>query len=208
MARASSFLGRVESIEGVCAEFIPRVEGVPVSVDKWETLVELEPAHREIVNKLGFSWEQLWRAEQVHGDGVAAVPMEGDEQVLPDVDGLLTSGEEGCLLGIYVADCAAVYLCDRRTGALGLVHSGKKGTEMEIAVRAAKELGAPAIIGSMAFDRMFESDDVRTMMGTSPEDAAERMAELGVDIVALNCGTDVGMDRAAAIVRRYREQYE
>ena len=39
------------------------------------------------------------------------------------------------LLGIYVADCAAVYLCDRRTGALGLVHSGRRGTEQAIVPR-------------------------------------------------------------------------
>jgi copper oxidase (laccase) domain-containing protein len=37
------------------------------------------------------------------------------------------------LLGIYVADCCAVYLVDPVTPAIGLVHSGKKGTEQNIA---------------------------------------------------------------------------
>lgn len=76
--------------------------------------------------------------------------------------------------------------------------------ELEIAVAAAKEAGAPAVIGSIAFDRMLEEPDVRTMMGVSPEQAAVFMAERGVDIVALNCGTGVDMAMAAEIVRRYR----
>ncbi|MBM4186741.1 MAG: homocysteine methyltransferase [Gemmatimonadetes bacterium] len=76
--------------------------------------------------------------------------------------------------------------------------------ELEIAVAAAKEAGAPAVIGSIAFDRMLEQADVRTMMGVSPEQAAEFMAERGVDILALNCGTGVDMAMAAEIVRRYR----
>ncbi len=76
--------------------------------------------------------------------------------------------------------------------------------ELEIAIAAAKEAGAPAVIGSIAFDKMLDQDDVRTMMGVSPEQAALFMAELGVDIVALNCGTGVDMTMAASIVRRYR----
>jgi len=76
--------------------------------------------------------------------------------------------------------------------------------ELEIAIAAAREAGAPAVIGSIAFDRMLEGDDVRTMMGVSPEAAAEFMAERGVDILALNCGTGIDTAMAAAIVRRYR----
>ena len=80
--------------------------------------------------------------------------------------------------------------------------------ELGIAVRAAKAAGAPCIIGSMAFDKMLESDDVRTMMGTSPEQAAAFMAEEGADIVALNCGTGVDMKLAAATVELYQETCE
>jgi 5-methyltetrahydrofolate--homocysteine methyltransferase len=76
--------------------------------------------------------------------------------------------------------------------------------ELEIAIAAAREAGAPAVIGSIAFDRMLEEDDVRTMMGVSPETAAEFMAHRGVDILALNCGTGIDTPMAAAIARRYR----
>jgi 5-methyltetrahydrofolate--homocysteine methyltransferase len=76
--------------------------------------------------------------------------------------------------------------------------------ELELAIAAAKEAGAPVIIGSIAFDRMADEDDVRTMMGISPEHAAEFMAGHGCHLAGLNCGTGVDMRMAAAIVRRYR----
>jgi 5-methyltetrahydrofolate--homocysteine methyltransferase len=77
--------------------------------------------------------------------------------------------------------------------------------ELAIGIRAAKDAGATCVIGSMAFDKMLESDDVRTMMGTSPERAAEFMVESGADIVALNCGTGVDMRLAAETVKLYRQ---
>ncbi len=75
--------------------------------------------------------------------------------------------------------------------------------ELEIAIMAAREAGAPAVIGSIAFDKMLDVEDVRTMMGVSPEQAAEFMVKHGCDVLALNCGTGIDMVRAAGIVRRY-----
>lgn len=77
--------------------------------------------------------------------------------------------------------------------------------ELEIAILAAREAGAAVVIGSIAFDRMAEEDDVRTMMGISPEQAAEFMVDRGCDVAALNCGTGVDMAMAARIVARYRK---
>jgi 5-methyltetrahydrofolate--homocysteine methyltransferase len=76
--------------------------------------------------------------------------------------------------------------------------------ELELAMAAAREAGAAVIIGSIAFDRMADEDDVRTMMGVSPEQAAEFMAARGGHVAGINCGTGVDMRMAAAIVRRYR----
>lgn len=136
MTRALPFLRGVSEVAGVDARFVGRVEGVPLSTDRRATLELLEPAHRQEVENCGYSWEQLWRAEQVHGDGLAIVPSaSGAAKVVEGVDGLLANCE-GVLLGIYVADCAAVYLADAETGALALLHSGKKGTEMGITERA------------------------------------------------------------------------
>ena len=68
----------------------------------------------------------------------------------------------------------------------------------------AREAGAQAVIASIAFDRMADEDDVRTMAGISPGQAAEFMAANGCDIAALNCGTGVDVTMAAKIVQRYR----
>jgi len=49
----------------------------------------------------------------------------------PGCDGIITN-QRGIALGIYVADCCAVYIVDRTTPAIGLVHSGRKGTELGV----------------------------------------------------------------------------
>jgi 5-methyltetrahydrofolate--homocysteine methyltransferase len=76
--------------------------------------------------------------------------------------------------------------------------------ELAIGIAAAKEAGALVVVGSIAFDKMVEEDDVRTMMGVSPEQAAEFMVAHGCDVAALNCGTGIDMAMAARIVARYR----
>jgi len=76
--------------------------------------------------------------------------------------------------------------------------------ELLLGIHAAKEAGAPCIIGSMAYDVTLDGSTFRTMMGIDPERAAEFMQENGVDIVALNCGTGMDMERARAAVERYR----
>lgn len=76
--------------------------------------------------------------------------------------------------------------------------------ELTLGIRAAKEAGAPCVIGSMAYDVTLDGSTFRTMMGIDPEQAAERMDQLGADVVALNCGTGMDMIRAREAVQRYR----
>ena len=70
--------------------------------------------------------------------------------------------------------------------------------ELLLAIDAAKEAGAPCVIGSMAYDVTLDGSTFRTMMGIDPERAAEFMDEHGADIVALNCGTGHGHGARAA----------
>src|SRR6187402_1663791 len=76
--------------------------------------------------------------------------------------------------------------------------------ELGIGVEAAKDAGAACIIGSMAYDVTLDGSTFRTMMGVDPERAAEFMSENGADIVALNCGTRMDMQRAREAVERYK----
>lgn len=78
-----------------------------------------------LVGTLGFSPDTYASAEQPHGNSVA-VPGKG-ARLVPHVDAL-TTREAGVPLVIRCADCAAVFIVDRRTPAIALIHSGKKGT--------------------------------------------------------------------------------
>ncbi|MBO94814.1 MAG: homocysteine methyltransferase [Opitutales bacterium] len=76
--------------------------------------------------------------------------------------------------------------------------------ELGLGIEAAKEAGAPCIIGSMAYDVTSDGSNFRTMMGVDPEQAAEFMMEQEVDVIALNCGTGMNMERAREGIERYR----
>ena len=77
--------------------------------------------------------------------------------------------------------------------------------ELGLALGAAKRAGAPCIIGSMAYDVTLDGSTFRTMMGIDPERAAQFMEEHDADIVALNCGTGMDMERARQAMERYRK---
>ena len=66
--------------------------------------------------------------EQTHGVGVALVNQGGKGKVIPAVDALITR-QKNLSLVIRVADCGPVWIHCEKTGAIGLVHSGRKGTE-------------------------------------------------------------------------------
>jgi 5-methyltetrahydrofolate--homocysteine methyltransferase len=76
--------------------------------------------------------------------------------------------------------------------------------ELLLALTAAREAGAGCVIGSMAYDVTLDGSTFRTMMGIDPEQAAEFMQAHGADIVGLNCGTGMDMERARQAVARYR----
>jgi 5-methyltetrahydrofolate--homocysteine methyltransferase len=76
--------------------------------------------------------------------------------------------------------------------------------ELMIGIEAAKKAGAQCIIGSMAYDVTLDGSTFRTMMGVDPERAAQFMEEHGANIVALNCGTGMEMERALEAVKRYK----
>ncbi len=115
---------------GLAHAFLLRQPRIATEVERETALARLDPGYTEAVEAMGFSSTALRRAEQIHGNQVAVVT-EVDEAHLPEVDGLITQSPE-ILLGILVADCCAVYLVDPVNGAIGLLHSGRKGTELGI----------------------------------------------------------------------------
>jgi copper oxidase (laccase) domain-containing protein len=128
---------------GICRHFFTqRIPGINVSHDKAEVLERLDVAHREIRNAIGIGDWPLFTAEQIHGNNIAVIDscsrgLVGRE--FPACDGIITN-QRGIALGIYVADCCAVYLVDPKTSAIGLVHSGRKGTELGVVTNAVLEM--------------------------------------------------------------------
>ena len=128
----------LDAIPGIRAAFTRRVPGLDVCVDREEALEKLKQHHLQARADAGLGCMTFATAEQVHGNHVAEVF--GDSSFpIPNSDGLLTT-VPGICLGVYVADCAAVFLADRLARGIALVHSGKKGTELGIASIAAKAL--------------------------------------------------------------------
>src|SRR5215469_5275850 len=76
--------------------------------------------------------------------------------------------------------------------------------EIGVAIDAAKAAGAPCVIASLAYDLSQDKTFYVTMMGVTPERAAEFAAERGADIIALNCGTGMDMNGAAMVARQYQ----
>jgi copper oxidase (laccase) domain-containing protein len=110
--------------------FTLRHPEIEVAVDREEALRRLEAWHLEIVEMLGFSEGQFATVKQVHGNTVRCVGAD-ERGEIGEADGLV-SNLAGVMLGIYVADCGAVHLVDPVRRAIGLLHSGRKGTEQNI----------------------------------------------------------------------------
>ena len=114
----------------VRAVFLQRVPGLDVKTDRETALKRLAGIQREALDAVGFSDMRLAKASQVHSANVVRISST-DTFPVPDCDALVTTERSLCL-GIYVADCAAVYVVDRHGRGIGLAHSGRKGTELGI----------------------------------------------------------------------------
>jgi 5-methyltetrahydrofolate--homocysteine methyltransferase len=71
--------------------------------------------------------------------------------------------------------------------------------EAKLAVIAARETGLP-VVACMVYDSGRDKD--RTMMGTTPEQAAEALTRAGADVIGANCGQ--GIAGFAGICRRLK----
>lgn len=93
-----------------------------------------------------------------------------------------------------------------RAGADAIIIETQTGLEeLGLAIDAGKAAGAPCIIASLAYDLSMDGTFYKTMMGISPEQAAEFVEGRGAHIVALNCGTGMDMKGAALVARLYRK---
>jgi copper oxidase (laccase) domain-containing protein len=80
----------------------------------------------------GFDFRLIVQAEQTHGAEVAQADRSHHGKTIPIVDALVTNDPTVTLV-IRVADCGPLYFYDPVHKAIGLAHSGKKGSALNIA---------------------------------------------------------------------------
>ena len=117
-------------LPGIAARFIGRISAIDTTCERKIAMERLQPEHHNLLAHEGLESFPLVTAEQVHGKEIALI-LEPAPQPIPGVDGLLTT-RRGITLGIYVADCAPVWIVAKDGSAGALLHSGKKGTELGI----------------------------------------------------------------------------
>lgn len=160
---------------------------------------------RILGDAVGFRPEHAVLSQQMHTDIVRPVThaQRGLGLYRPgdmDCDALITD-QPGLMLTVFSADCCTILLRCRRTGAVGAVHAGWRGTAQGIVKKTVeamvRQYGADparmdAAIGPCISRCCFETDaDVpeamRAALGTLAEPAIEqRGAKYHVDLKALN----------------------
>lgn len=122
------------------ARFITRIPGIATTTDRNTVIAALTPAHEAVLTEGGIEPKMLRRAQQVHGNKVALVGDIGCSYPVEGVDALFCGGKADCCLGIYVADCAAVWIYDTVSQSRALIHSGKAGTQQNIVGETLKSM--------------------------------------------------------------------
>jgi len=105
-------------------------------------------------NSLDLDAENIAFQKQVHGDTITYVTNGG---ICGDSDAMITD-KKNLGLAISTADCAAIFIYDKKNKVAAGVHSGWRGTEKKIVLKTLKKL-----------NEMFESnpDDLLAYIGPS-----------------------------------------
>ncbi|OGY18449.1 MAG: hypothetical protein A2900_03700 [Candidatus Chisholmbacteria bacterium RIFCSPLOWO2_01_FULL_50_28] len=82
---------------------------------------------------------KIVEAQQVHKTNVVRVGKRQGGNIIPDADGMITNDHEVVLM-LRVADCIPIFLFDPENTAIGLVHSGWKGTMGKIVLVAIQRM--------------------------------------------------------------------
>lgn len=100
---------------------------------------------RRVSACFGISPDKMLRPLQTHTDQIRKVTLEDAgtgatrEVKYKDVDGVITN-ESGILLFTLHADCAPIFLLDPEKKAIGMIHSGWKGTCARIGEKAVRRM--------------------------------------------------------------------
>lgn len=135
----------LENINGVTHGFSTRIggisEGIYSSMNLSFTRGDSDEAvmtnFKRISEAIGFPLESIVCSDQTHTNNVLKVGKKDcgngifKNKPYADVDGMITD-EKGVTLATFYADCVPLYIVDPVNHAIGLSHSGWKGTVLKI----------------------------------------------------------------------------
>lgn len=166
-----------------------------------DTAENVAENYRRVAAHLGMTGGDIVCSQQTHTTNVRTVTAVDKgkgvviERDYTDIDGLITN-ERGIVLATFFADCVPLFIVDTVNRAIGLSHSGWRGTVGKM--------------GEVTLDRM------RAEYGTRPEDVRVAIApsicqgcyEVSED-VALAFAENFAQDDAKAVeyLGRYRRDY-
>lgn len=103
-----------------------------ISTSRGDDPAAVEENKRRIANAIGVKPEHMVYTQQTHTTNVSIVTKEDRGRIIPETDGMITNDPEVCLVTFY-ADCVPLYFVDPVKKAIGLSHSGWRGTVNKMA---------------------------------------------------------------------------
>ncbi len=115
---------------------VPPYDSLNLGYKTGDTQKHIEENRKRFFQAIKISSEQLAIPEQIHDNKILNVYNPGN---YPAADGLITN-ISGIVLSVQIADCLPVFLFDPVHRAIGLIHTGWRGTSEKISQKAVKAM--------------------------------------------------------------------
>jgi YfiH family protein len=149
---AVDFAGSPGSVQG----FTTRHEGVSrppynslnLGMNTQDQAFNVEGNRSILTRAFGVNQEALVSVRQVHGSDILVIDEPNEDYghfSSVESDAVITN-QPGVMLGICVADCVPILLCDPEKGVVAAVHAGWQGTAAKLVVKAVA--GMKSLFGS------------------------------------------------------------
>ena len=110
-----------------------------LSLSRGDSPEAVEENTKRIARAIGVEKEKMVYTQQTHTTNVAVVSKKDAGSTLKETDGLVTNSPGICLVTFY-ADCVPLYFVDPVKRAIGLSHSGWRGTVGKMAAATVEKM--------------------------------------------------------------------
>ncbi len=143
----------LDSVSGVCHAFTSRlggysngkIEGLNLGFRVGDSPNAVIKNYAQISEDLGFVFKSITAAKQIHSDKIRIITEKekgygvSDPDNIFEADGLITNCKN-IPITVFYADCVPILLAESDAGVIGAVHSGWRGTVLEIAGKAVQKM--------------------------------------------------------------------